>query len=221
MEAILEPLLRSPKLRLYVDELTETLRREQEARERFRESLNEDVRAEFINGEVFVHSPARDAHTLTVQNLTRLLTTYVQVHRLGTGRSEQALTAFTRNDYGPDICFWKAAQAAGFKGSTTVYPVPDFICEVLSPGTENNDRQLKFEDYAAHGVEEYGIVDPEAQTIEQYVPAAGRYQRAGLHTSGSIRSSVVEGFVIPVAAAFDETANLQALRVLLNTQTKS
>jgi hypothetical protein len=78
MEAILEPLLRSPMLKLYVDELTDTLRREQAERERFRASLDEDVRAEFINGEVVTHMPARDAHTSTAGNIGRLAHTYVR-----------------------------------------------------------------------------------------------------------------------------------------------
>lgn len=44
MEAILEQLVRSPKLRLYVDELNETLRREHAARMKFRDEMDEQAK---------------------------------------------------------------------------------------------------------------------------------------------------------------------------------
>ena len=99
MEAILEPLLRSPQLPRYLDELNELRAREAEARQRFRESLDEDVRAEFINGEVVIQMTARDEHTTTIRNLGRLLDIFVQIRQLGAVRTEQALTDFVRNDY--------------------------------------------------------------------------------------------------------------------------
>lgn len=212
MEAILEQLVRSPKLRLYVDELTETLRVEQAARQRFRETLDEDVRAEFINGEVVEHMTARDSHSTTIRNIVRLLDTFVTLNRLGAVRQEQALTEFTRNDYAPDICFWHLSKAASFLPSTTVYPIPDMIIEVVSTSTERRDRGVKFEDYAAHGVAEYWIVDPEVKVIEQHFLAGQQYEAKGrFGTDVSIASRTINGFQIPVIAAFDEAANLDAL----------
>jgi Uma2 family endonuclease len=188
MEAILEQLVRSPKLRLYVDELNETLRREQEARERFRESLDEDTRAEFINGEIFMHSPARNAHTTTVRYLSETIDLYVRVHGLGAIASEQALVALTRNDYGPDICFWNKEKSAGFDSETFFCPAPDFVCEVLSPTTEKNDRGVKFEDYAAHGVGEYWIVDPDERTIEIHLLEGSAYGPPSVLRTGIVQS---------------------------------
>jgi Uma2 family endonuclease len=130
-------------------------------------------------------------------------------------RTEQALTAFPRNDYAPDICFWSTAKATSIAGTTTVYPVPDMVCEVLSDRTEARDRGVKFEDYAAHGVGEYWIVDPKGATIEQYVVHEGRYEPLGKVREGAIRSAVIPGFEMPVRAAFDDQANLTALRELL------
>ena len=212
MEAILEPLVRSPKLKLYVDELTETLRREHAARMRFRQALDEDVRAEFINGEVVEHVTARDAHTATVHRVATLLRVYAQVRGAGTVRCEQALAEFTRNDYAPDVCYWRTAKAAGFRADTVVYPVPDLIVEVLSSSTERRDRGVKFEDYAAHGVGEYWIVDPDGRVIEQHVLDGAEYGLVGRHTVGAtLASRVLDGFVMPVTAAFDDDANLAAL----------
>lgn len=215
MEAILEKLVQSPKFPRYVGELNEVLRLEDVARKRFRETLDEDVREEFINGEVVTHMPARDRHSVSVQNIGRLLSVFVQINRLGAIRSEQALTEFSRNDYAPDICFWRVDEASRFAGDTLIYPVPAFICEVLSPSTESRDRGVKFEDYAAHGVLEYWMVDSELKFIEQYFLRESEYQLAGKFTEGVIHSRAIEHFEMPVAAAFDDQANLEALRKLL------
>ncbi len=211
MQAILEPLIRSPRLKLYVDELTETLRRESEARERFRANMEDDVRAEFINGEVVEQMTNRNKHTAAVRRLERLMSTYVDLHKLGLLNSEHSLTEFSRNDYLPDLCYWKREKASRLTPDQLFFPVPDFICEVLSSSTERYDRGVKFEDYAAHGVGEYWIVDPDARAIEQHLLKDGRYDLVGKCSDGDITSTVITGFTMSVAAAFDDDTNLAAL----------
>jgi len=221
MEAILEQLVRSPKFLLYLDELTEARRREQEAREQFYQNLDEDVREEFINGEVVRQMTSRDSHSMAVANIGRLMHIFATVHGLDAVRTEQALTVFPRNDYAPDICFWTVGKSAHLTGKTTKYPVPDLICEVLSESTESRDRGVKFEDYAFHGVAEYWLVDPDQRVIEQYAAVAGVYEPVGRFTVGAVRSRVIAGFELPTEAAFDERANLAALWKLRPEDTTS
>jgi Uma2 family endonuclease len=216
MEAILEPLVRSPKFINYVNELNELRRREADAREQFRQSLDEDVRAEFINGEVLIQMTARDSHSMAIHNLGRLLSIFVQTRGLGAIRTEQALTGFTRNDYAPDICFWGSAKSVAIEAKTTIYPVPDMIGEVLSASTEPRDRGVKFEDYAAHGVREYWIIDPDGRVIEQYSESQGRYQLVGRFSQGTIERIAIQGLKMPIDAAFDDQVNLSALRSILS-----
>jgi hypothetical protein len=125
MEAILENLVRSPKFPRYVDELNEIRQRENVARNRFRETLDEDVRAEFINGEVITQMSSRDRHALTVAYIGQLVSLLVRLRRLGAVRTEQALAEFTRNDYVPDIGFWSMEKSTYFVGETTIYPIWD------------------------------------------------------------------------------------------------
>ena len=87
--------------------------------------------------------------------------------------------------------------------------------EVLSESTEAIDRGIKFEDYAAHGVAEYWIVDPVAETIEQYLLQEGVYRLAVKVKTGTIASAVVAGFEIPVRAVFDGAEQLAALQAIL------
>jgi Uma2 family endonuclease len=215
MDAILEKVLQSPRLRLFQEEIDRTLRAEQEARQKFYDGLTEDGRAEFINGKVIVQSPAKNKHIVAVKLFVKLLDSYVQIHDLGFVGPEQCLVSLTRNDYEPDICFWPKSVAGNFTKDQMKFPPPLFVVEVISPSTEVIDRGVKFDDYAAHGVAEYWIVDPDALTVEQYLLREGKYELACKASSGAIRSAIVSGFEIAVAAIFDPAQNLAALRKLI------
>ena len=184
-------------------------------REKFREWLPDDKKAEFINGSVIVHSPVRLEHDGASTNLAMLLKAYVTKHKMGYVGHEKLLVALTRNDYEPDVCFSAQDKSGGFKKGQMEFPPPDLVIEVLSPSTANNDRTVKFEDYTAHGVDEYWIVDPQQQTIEQYVLAEGVFQLTVKKNDGTLRSAV-KGFAMPVTAAFDAEANLRALAKIMN-----
>src|SRR5438093_7113578 len=132
MKSVLEPLLNSPELPDYVDELTRTLARERQSREKFYDELTEDGSFEFINGQVVMHSPAKHKHNEIVKHLVRLLATHVELNSLGVVVSEKALCVFPRNDYEPDIVFFGGKKAQTITGDTLKYPVQDFIVEVLS-----------------------------------------------------------------------------------------
>jgi Uma2 family endonuclease len=58
---------------------------------------------------------------------------------------------------------------------------PDWVMEILSPGTASRDQKVKFDLYEENGVREYWIVTPQEHGISRYVldAATGRYQPAG------------------------------------------
>jgi Uma2 family endonuclease len=215
MEAILEPLVHSPKLSLYLEQLQGIVSDEQARRQRFYAEITEDQKAEFINGEIVIQSPAKLEHNRASVLLLRLLSTYVSVHQLGFVGHEKMLISLTRNDYEPDICFFLKSKADEFIQEQWQFPTPDFIVEVLSLSTEDIDRTIKFEDYAAHGVGEYWIIDPDAETVEQYVLTGDVYKLLLKVQTGTIRSRVIAGFEISVRAIFDEQENLRVLQTFL------
>ena len=217
MESILEPLVSSPRLNLYLKQLQDIVNEENMKRQRFYEDIREDQKAEFINGEVILHSPVKIEHNNASVLLCTLLKTYISLHRLGFVGHEKILTCFSRNDYEPDVCFFSRAKSDLFTKGQMKFPPPDFIAEVISPSTENTDRTDKFTDYAAHGVGEYWIIDPAGETIEKYVLKSGGHYELSLKVrTGEINSDVIPGFKIPVRAVFDEDENLAALRKILS-----
>jgi len=102
-----------------------------------------------------------------------------------------------------------------------LFPVPDFVVEVLSKKTQKTDRTTKKADYAAHGIPEYWIIDPEKERIEQYLllnPTDKTYAEPSIyHLDEYLTSKVISGFTIRVKAVFDEEENVAALQGLMKT----
>jgi Uma2 family endonuclease len=214
-DTIVEQLVRSPRLGLYVDRLRAVLDEEHKRREQFYDTMSGQRKEEFINGEVIVHSPVKFKHELVSGLLCNLAKPYVAKHKLGHVGHEKLLVCLTRNDYEPDLCYFSKAKASEFSPDQMKFPAPDFIAEVLSPSTEALDRGLKFEDYAAHGVREYWIIDPDAELVEQYVLGGDAYELRLKMNAGVLKSVAIEGFEVPVRAIFDEQENLATLSQLL------
>ena len=219
LETRVNDLLEAPDAKLVIERVQAILADEAQRRRAFREWLRDDVKAEFINGDVIMHSPVKRRHLDATQNLLTLLRVYVHLHKLGAVDSEKALVGLTRNDYEPDICYWNAETAASFQYDQMEHPAPDLIVEILSKSTTGRDRGIKFEDYAAHGVLEYWIIDPVRKAVEQYQldEATMAFATvATLYIGDALKAITVPGFEIPVLAIFDREANMETLRLLMS-----
>lgn len=212
METVVARLLHSPKLFFYYQELHDAVEQEQARRRQFYATMTEQEKIEFINGEIVRQSPVTIEHDFASGNLYALLRTYVMFHDLGYVGHEKMLVSLTRNDYEPDVCYWRKATADAFRKGQMHFPAPDFVAEVLSPSTTEIDRHTKFKDYAAHGVQEYWIIDPVPEVVEQYILRGKRYELIQKTDSGMLRSPVVEGFQIPAVALFKQAEYLRMLR---------
>lgn len=219
-------LLEIPDLPMLLEKLHHRLDDEKIQRQEFRAWITEEMKAEFINGSVVMHSPASEDHNEATGHLYRITSMYADLNQLGKVRVEKALVGMTRNDYEPDIAFWRKEVANHFQPNMNVYPIPDLIIEVLSPGTENikRDTKIKFADYAAHLIPEYWIVDPRKQTVEQYLLSDTEARTYELYkkvaVQDQIESVVLTGFVIPVKAIFDAEANAQTIQNFIHNQNK-
>ena len=209
--------LAAPDLPIKIAAAAQALLREGKLREQFRDEIEPHEKGEFINGEKIMHSPARHAHNHVSNLIVRILSTYASANSNGVIVYEKALCGFSRNDYEPDIAWFGPEKAASIAPETMIYPIPDFIIEILSPSSEKRDRGVKLEDYAAHGVPEYWIVDADKRTIEQYLIAedSGIYHLAEKLGHGDITPFSFPGLAIPLAVLFDDPANLAFLRTIL------
>lgn len=197
-----ETLLQAPNLRDLLNEAEQAWQEEQRRRHQFWDDVDENVKAEFILGEIIYHSPIYGRHWMASTNITTELLPFVKKNKLGKVGYEKVMIRLTRNDYEPDICFWNSDIASSFGLKQSAFPPPDFIVEILSDSTRDRDYGIKLTDYALHGVREYWIVDTEQQTIEQFLPDEGELKLAQKLKDGVLASEAIPGFSIPIKAVF-------------------
>jgi Uma2 family endonuclease len=215
MPVSLNQILEMPNAAILAERLQRALQEEQNKRRHFYEIIVEDKKMEFINGEIIFQSPAKLRHTIAIKLLLKLLDTFVIKHNLGFVGSEKMLISLTRNDYEPDVCFFEKSKSVNFKPEQMQFPAPDLVVEVLSPSTEKYDRETKFQDYAAHGIREYWIIDAEHEIVEQYFLDNEEYELLLKAKDGTIESVVLPDFKIQIRAVFDENLNLEELKRLI------
>jgi Uma2 family endonuclease len=215
IDQLIDPIRHSPHLPIVLERLQQQWLEEQRRRQEFYEKVTPDQKAEFIDGEIVLHSPARNRHLDVTKFVAKLLDTYAEIHRLGQVKVEKCLCVFARNAYEPDVVFFGNDKASSLTPDTKLFPIPDLIVEVLSESTEPNDRGIKFDDYALSGVGEYWIMDADKNVLEQYLLENEQYELALKSSSGQLKSRVIAGFETEVEALFDADKNLMQLRRML------
>lgn len=69
----------------------------------------------------------------------------------------------------PDLAGWRRERMPEMP-ETAYFPLaPDWVCEVLSPSTEDHDRKIKMPLYADSGVRWAWLVNPLARKLEVFV----------------------------------------------------
>ena len=126
-------------------------------------------RYELIHGRIVMTPPADFFHASIGSLLNHRLRDYVD--RLGPGRVLDSSAGYdlpSGDTLEPDVSFVSRQRLdAGPRPERGRHArlVPDLVVEVLSPSTRRRDRTVKKDVYAANGVGEYWLVDPEARTV--------------------------------------------------------
>jgi Uma2 family endonuclease len=204
MLATTEELKKKLDLPIILKEINDYWKEEERKRQEFFDLVHEDQKAEFINGEIILHSPVRNRHWAACTRIGARLSVYAEDNKLGIVGVEKVLVHCTRNDYEPDVVFFGNEKAKDFHRDQILHPAPDLVVEVLSDSTQENDYGVKFIDYANHGVSEYWIVNTADKSVEQFFLRAGEYYlHQKLTDSGTMRSKVVTGFEMEIESIFE------------------
>jgi Uma2 family endonuclease len=186
-------------------QVQEIERQEQRLRmsyEEFLERFDEDVHAEWVNGEAIIFMPADQRHQELITFLIFLFDAFVSLYELGkvfTAPFEMRVTP-QGNAREPDLMFVANAHLPWLVGRRLAGPA-DLIVEVISPESATRDRREKFQEYQEAGVREYWLIDPRAgrQRADFWVlDEQGTYQAVPIDADGIYRSTVVENFWIDV-----------------------
>lgn len=139
-------------------------------------------RYEIIDGDLCVTPSPQPRHQIIATKLAALLEPELEAHSLGWIMTGSVDVLFGEGDYlAPDVVFVRQDRQAIITGRGIEGP-PDLVVEVLSPSTAFRDRGIKLERYAAFGVPEYWIVDPDRRQVEVYRLAAAPDQPAEIAT---------------------------------------
>lgn len=136
--------------------------------EEFLELCDEDTKAEYIDGEVIVHSPASNQHGRISMFLGSIIQFYVDQYKLGTvwGDNFQVRlrTGLRRV---PDMIFVSNENKVNIS-NTEIDGAPDLVIEIVSPDSVVRDWRDKYFDYEQAGVKEYWVIDPGNKRMEIY-----------------------------------------------------
>jgi len=142
-------------------------------------------------------------HQRVSLNLSVALFHHVRDRRLG-----QVLAApcdvilSEENVVQPDILFVRK-ERTGIIGEANITAAPDLVIEILSPDTRSKDLELKRKTYARFGIQEYWIVDPEAETAEVLVWSEIGHATAGTYgKSDSLSSPSLPDLNLPLSDLF-------------------
>jgi len=188
--------------------------------EEYFEIVGEDDKAELIDGEVIVASPASNEHARIHLFLSTILNLFVLSHQLGEVRGEQMAMRLERNVFIPDVTLVAAAHKSRIEHNLIRGPA-DLAIEIVSPDDPNRDRVRKRAEYAGHGVREYWLVELAERQITLYrLGSEGQYETVAPDASGAYHSEVLPGFFLhpdwlwPPSGERDEFAALRQLGVI-------
>ncbi len=82
----------------------------------------------------------------------------------------------------PNLAGWRKERFPIEEPHNWISVVPDWACEVLSPGTLRNDRVKKTPIYGLHGVGHLWLINPSDRTLDVYRLESGKWVVAGLYS---------------------------------------
>ena len=169
--------------------------------EEFLDWLDEDKHAEWMDGEVIMHSLVSARHQLVGRFLLSTVGFFVEDKQLGVVLYDpfQMKTGPDFPSRAPDLLF-VAKENLHRLQTNHLYGPADLVVEIVSPESRGRDRGDKHFEYERGGVREYWLIDPERTLAEFHLLGAdGRYSLAPLDADGCFHSSVLPGLRLRVA----------------------
>ena len=132
-------------------------------------ALPEGQRAELIDGQMYMMAPPNFRHQKIIMELSSVIHQYIKTHG---GNCEVIPAPFAvflnkdeKNYVEPDILIVCEPSKLDEKGC---HGAPDWVIEIVSPGSRSMDYFTKLFKYRTAAVREYWIVDPIKQRVTVY-----------------------------------------------------
>jgi len=167
----------------------------------------ENMTAEVLDGELHLMPRPRRSHLRAASGLGSFLFGAFQVGAGGPGGwtilDEPELHLGPEPDIlVPDLGGWRAGRLVDRDDDDEAFItiVPDWVCEILSPGTFRVDRMRKMPIYARERVGHVWLVEPVARTVEVYRLDGDGYRLVGTFGGDdAVRAEPFDAVEIPIA----------------------
>ncbi len=164
--------------------------------------LDQDLRYEYINGEVFAMTGGTIPHNDIALNLYTALRPHLRPRGCRVNVSDVKVRVTSKSPYFyPDLivsCDRQDLNAHKFIQN------PKLIVEVLSPSTTSKDRGEKFRYYLEMPtLQEYLLIDSEKISVERYCRGEGRMWLYYPYTTGDIITLSSIEFELPIELLYE------------------
>jgi Uma2 family endonuclease len=160
-------------------------------------ALEEDVKAELLDGVMVVHSPEKTRHEQEFRFLFVLMNLFAYAHHWGEVLGSMATVHLGEcRKVKPDIAAVRL-ERAHIITEDAIEGVPDLVLEIVSESTRRYDFGEKRKVYEEAGVPEIWLVDFERKVV-MVVRRVGRRYRSEAKSRGILRSQVMKGFWLKV-----------------------
>jgi Uma2 family endonuclease len=160
----------------------------------FLDICDEDLRAEFVDGRIIVHSPASLDHVDLSTFIVTLVKMFVDKHSLGRVLGDNFQTRLRPGlRRVPDLIF-VAHDNKALITKTEIDGAPDLVVEIVSPDSVERDWRDKYFEYEKAKIREYWVIDPGSKRLQMYVLNEKNKFVAPPAEKGVVKSSVLRGF---------------------------
>jgi len=165
-----------------------------------------DTRYELVDGEL-VEVPTESPENCKLAKLLMLeLAKYISIVLINLKDMEIVVSGKRAKVRLPDLTILSEegyATLAGQRSNTITQdmPPPILVVEVVSLGQDNRDRDYRYKrtEYAARGIAEYSIIDPERQQMTLCLWVNGQYEDTIYTGDTPLASTIIPGLKLSAA----------------------
>ncbi|MBD2092726.1 Uma2 family endonuclease [Microcoleus sp. FACHB-1515] len=170
-----------------------------------------DIRYELVDGELVEMPPESDANNNIAKRLFAELLKHFPILLIAYKDTEIEVTGRRSRCRIPDLIVHTEESKAALNGTTRAtitreMPPPALVIEVVSPGATNRARDYRHKrtEYAARGIQEYWIVDPETRQVTVCKWVDGQYEDTLFTGESRIESDVVPAWESSIDRIFQQ-----------------
>ena len=164
-------------------------------------------RLHLLDGEILPVPTPPIRHQQVLGNLASLLFDFVESNHLGECFFGPLDVVLSNHDVvQPDILF-VSSNRSGIVTKANIQGAPDLVVEILSPATVDWDRGYKLGLYAQRGVQEFWLVDPDANTVEVFTASASGFNHTSTYNKRhALTSPLLPGLCIELGKVLEDPA---------------